>query len=82
MLSLEENYENLRRHFRWSIPEYFNIGVDVCDKWADDDPNRIALVHVEDDGGISELSFRELQALSNQVCNLLRALNVGNRHQR
>lgn len=78
MLSLEENYENLRRHFRWSIPEYFNIGVDVCDKWADDDPNRIALIHVEDDGGISELSFRELQALSNQVCNLLCALNVGN----
>ena len=34
MLSPEENYENLRRRFRWSIPEYFNIGVDVCDKWA------------------------------------------------
>ncbi len=77
MLSPEENYENLRRHFRWSIPEYFNIGVDVCDKWAVDEPNRIALIHVEDDGNVFQLSFRELQALSNQVCNLLRALCVG-----
>ncbi len=76
MLSPEENYENLRRHFRWSIPEYFNIGVDVCDKWADDEPNRIALIHVEDDGKVFQLSFRELQELSNQVCNLLRTLCV------
>lgn len=76
MLSPEENYENLRRRFRWSIPEYFNIGVDVCDKWADDEPNRIALIHVEDDGKVFQLSFRELQELSNQVCNLLRALCV------
>lgn len=76
MLSVEENYENLRRRFRWSIPEYFNIGVDVCDKWADDEPKRIALIHVEGDGEVSQLSFGELQALSNQVCNLFRALPV------
>jgi acetyl-CoA synthetase len=78
MLSPEENYENLRRRFRWSIPEYFNIGVDVCDKWADVDPDRLALIHVEDDGALSQLTFCELQALSNQVCNLLRALSVSN----
>ena len=78
MLSPEENYENLRRRFRWSIPEYFNIGVDVCDKWADKYPDRTALTHIENDGEVSRLSFRELGSHSNQVCNLLCEFDIGN----
>lgn len=77
MLPRAENYEDLHQQFRWSIPECFNIGIDVCDKWADEDPDRIALIHVEDDGSVSKLSFGELRALSNQVCNLLCALDIG-----
>ena len=78
MLSPEENYENLRRRFRWSIPEYFNIGVDVCDKWADKYPDRTALTHIENDGEVSRLSFRDLGSHSNQVCNLLCEFDIGN----
>ena len=29
-------YDALRAGFRWAIPARFNIGVDCCDKWADD----------------------------------------------
>ena len=28
----KQSFEQLRREFRWRIPEYYNIGVDVCDK--------------------------------------------------
>ena len=38
-MSLFENknqsFEQLRREFRWRIPEHYNIGVDVCDKHVD-----------------------------------------------
>ena len=27
--------ERLAAAFSWDIPEHYNIGVDVCDKWAD-----------------------------------------------
>ncbi len=32
------DYEALRRSFRWRIPANFNIGVDVCDRWAEREP--------------------------------------------
>ncbi len=27
-------YDEVCNNFKWEIPEYYNIGVDVCDKWA------------------------------------------------
>ena len=38
-------FEALRATFRWRIPAVYNIGVDVCDKWASD-PGRLALLDV------------------------------------
>ena len=29
-------YDEVCNNFRWDIPEFYNIGVDVCDKWAGD----------------------------------------------
>ena len=37
MLEKAEGYEALTRDFRWRVPERYNIGVDVCDKWAGDE---------------------------------------------
>ena len=37
MLPRASSYEELRSRFRWDIPEFYNIGVDVCDRWADVD---------------------------------------------
>ena len=50
-----KTYQEVCRNFKWNIPQYYNIGVDVCDKWADD-ANRIALIYV--DGQKNEQKFR------------------------
>lgn len=71
MLPPPQNYEELRKAFRWNIPEHYNIGVDVCDKWADNDPNREALIFAEEGGDTTVFSFGNLKALSNQLANLL-----------
>ena len=34
------------RQFRWQVPAQFNIGVEVCDRWAERDPGKLALVAV------------------------------------
>ncbi|WP_050468427.1 acyl-CoA synthetase [Herbaspirillum chlorophenolicum] len=66
-------YEDIASGFRWDIPEHYNIGVDVCDKWAEREPQRLALVHIARDGGVREYSFGEMRALSNRMANLLQA---------
>ncbi len=71
------DYDELVRAFRWRIPERYNIGVDVCDRWADADPRRVALLHVRPDGAVEEISYGWLRETSNRLANVLRAHGVG-----
>ena len=75
-----ENYETVCRSFAWQIPSHFNIGVDICDKWADD-AARLALIHEQRDGSATRYTFADIRRLSNQVANLFvsRGLRAGDR---
>jgi acetyl-CoA synthetase len=52
----------------WDIPEYFNIGHDVCDKWADGS-GRLALIYETADGHCTRYDFDELKTLSDQLAH-------------
>lgn len=74
MLTPGKSYEDVRESLNWSIPESFNIGVDVCDKWADS--GRLALIHKTHDGKIENYSFLDLKRLSNKLANVLKTLGL------
>jgi acetyl-CoA synthetase len=74
MLPQAANYPELIEKFRWQIPEHYNIGVDACDKWADTD--RLALIHLREDGSTQRYSFADLKRLSNRCANLLETQGV------
>lgn len=75
MLPSASSYAELYGGFRWEIPEFYNIGVDVCDRWAAAEPDRLALIDVREDGD-RHFTYGDLRALSNQTANLLRAEGV------
>ncbi|MCP8940482.1 AMP-binding protein [Alsobacter sp. SYSU M60028] len=77
MLPPVRDYDALMREFRWSIPRRYNIGVDVCDRWAATDPARIAILEVDASGAATATSFAELRAASNRFANALRRAGVG-----
>jgi len=68
-------YDEVCRNFRWEIPEYYNIGVDVCDKWADD-RQRLALIYIDPQGEEQKYTFRSLKIFSNQLANTLKAHGI------
>jgi acetyl-CoA synthetase len=68
-------YEEVRSNFKWEIPKYYNIGVDVCDKWADD-KNRLALIYANPHGSDRKYTFRELRNISNRLANALKAHSI------
>lgn len=76
MLEKKDTYEETCAALKWDIPEYFNIGVDICDRWAETDPDRIALIDVEENGDFEEYSYTDLKAMSNQLANALAKLGV------
>ena len=45
-----EDYEATRRDFRLEVPDRFNYTVDVVDRWARDEPDKLALVAIHPDG--------------------------------
>ncbi|MDR5857654.1 acyl-CoA synthetase [Caballeronia sp. LZ062] len=76
MLSKENDYEAAVASFRWDIPHQYNIGVDVCDKWAASRPGDTALIHEHRDGRVERMSFGELQSQSNRAAHCFRAHGI------
>lgn len=75
MLPQLDSYEAICRRFEWDVPEFFNIGMDICDKWADD-PQRLALIHETRDGRTVRYTFADIRKLSNQAANLFAARGI------
>ena len=64
------SFGDIAAGFSWDIPARYNIGVDVCDKWAHEH-DRLALIHKPRAGASVEYTFADLSRLSNQAANLL-----------
>ncbi len=75
MLPQGDTYDDIRARFHWRIPERYNIGWDVSDKWADGS-GRLALIYKRGDGGVDRYSFDDLARLSNRLANALVAHGV------
>ena len=59
MLSNADSDAALVRTFSWQVPARYNIGVDVCDRWAAREPDRIALTFVGADNQARDYSYVE-----------------------
>jgi acetyl-CoA synthetase len=75
VLAVQQSYQALCREFSWNIPDHYNIGIDICDKWAND-RDKLALIFEKSDRDIRRFSFHDLRALSNRTANLLAAHGV------
>ena len=76
MLPPGRDYDEIYRAFRWQIPAEFNIGVEVCDRWADRDPGKLAIVAVGADGKAHDVSYGWLRDTSNKLANALAANGI------
>jgi acetyl-CoA synthetase len=77
VLPAARDYGALYRSFRWQIPARYNIGVDVCDRWAEIDPARVAIFNLGADGAVEEVSYGALREASNRLANALAARGIG-----
>jgi acetyl-CoA synthetase len=77
MLPQSRSYPEIVRNFRWQVPAEFNIGVEVCDRWAERDPGKLAIVAVRADGRAQEMSYSWLRDTSNRLANALTANGIG-----
>lgn len=77
MLGEARDYDTLTRTFRWAVPTRYNIGVDVCDRWAAADPERPAILEVDASGAVEAWTYGRLREASNRLASALAARGVG-----
>ncbi len=71
-----DSYEDFIANYRVNIPENFNFAYDVVDEWARLDPEKPALVWVNDRDGEKRFTFAEVKQWSDRAAAMFRSLGL------
>ena len=69
--------EDYNEHLEFIIPEHFNFAYDVMDAWAEEAPDKLALLWTNDEGVERRTTFGQLKAESDQAAAYLQSLGIG-----
>ena len=69
MLPNLPTYEEIYNNFQWQIPQQFNIGVAICEKYAASEPDRTALIGWNRGKEPLLYSYSQLHLNSNRLAN-------------
>ena len=70
----QEDYE---RNLEFIIPEHFNFAYDVMDRWAEEKPDKLALLWTNDEGECIRFTFADLKEQSNRAAAYFTQLGIG-----
>ena len=68
--------EDYNKNLEFIIPENFNFAYDVMDAWAEEEPNKLALLWTNDHGEEHWLTFADLKLQSDQAAAYLQSLGI------
>ena len=60
-----ESFDDFMQHYEVCVPEHFNFAYDVVDAWAEQEPEKRALVWCDDQGNERTLTFSDIRRISN-----------------
>ena len=72
--SSEEDY---RKNLHFKIPENFNFAYDVMDVWAEEKPDKIAMIWTDDEGHEKFFTYKDLKLQSDQTASYFASLGIG-----
>jgi acetyl-CoA synthetase len=73
----DQPYERVYSQFRWNIPDYYNIGVDICDRHVASRGDVTAVLFEDESGATRKYTFAEISEASNRFANALAARGLG-----
>ncbi len=69
--------EDYNKNLEFIIPENFNFAYDVMDQWAEEAPDKLALLWTNDQGKEIRATFGQLKEQSDQAASYLQSLGIG-----
>lgn len=67
-----DSYEDFYDNFEITYKDDYNFGYDVIDKYAEIEPEKMALIWTNDEDKYKEFTFKDLKELSNKTANLFK----------
>lgn len=71
------SYDELMENYRVRVPEKFNFAYDVVDWYAENEPEKTAIIWCNDNDEERIFSFRELKQLTDKTANFFRKQGIG-----
>ena len=71
-----DSYEDFYENFKLTYEDDFNFGFDVVDRYAEIDPDKIALIWTNDNDENHTFTFKDIKEYSNKTANLLKRLGI------
>jgi acetyl-CoA synthetase len=72
-----ESYEDFMANFKINVPERFNFGYDVVDRWAEKEPDKKALLWTNDQGKVIQFTFADIKRESDKAAAFFASQGIG-----
>ena len=69
--------EDYKKNLHFIIPENFNFSYDVMDAWAEEKPDKLALLWTNDEGEERRATFKDLKEQTDQAASYFQTLGIG-----
>ena len=64
-------------NFHINVPEHFNFAYDVMDAWAEEKPDKLALLWTNDKGACIRFTYRDIKEQTDRTASYLMSLGIG-----
>ena len=72
-----KSVEDYNKNLEFIIPENFNFAYDVMDAWAEEAPEKLAILWTNDQGEERRTTYGELKEQTDQAASYLQTLGIG-----
>ncbi len=69
--------EDYKRNLKFIVPENFNFAYDVVDAWAEEQPEKLALLWTNEQGEELRFTFKDLKEQTDQAASYYQNLGIG-----
>ena len=69
--------EDFIKNFKIEVPENFNFGYDIVDAWAAEQPDKKAILWINDQGAEHQYTYAELKEKTDATASYFQSLGIG-----
>ncbi len=72
-----KDMDDFRKNYKVIVPEDFNFGYDIVDAWANEQPDKLAMIWTNDKGEERKFTFADMKKYSDQTASYFQSIGIG-----